>query len=161
MTVISAQTISFAYPKAPKDTLHGLNFHLDKGEIFGFLGPSGSGKTTTQKLLIGLMDGYRGSLQVFGKEMTEWGTEYYERIGVSFKLPNLYTKLTGRENLSFFASLYKGTCRTPLELLELVGLEHNADVSVSHYSKGMKMRLNLVRALIHCPSLLFLYDPSG
>ena len=89
-----------------------MDFTVGRGEIFGFLGPSGAGKSTTQKLLIGLLRGHGGEAAVWGRDPLAWGSDYYERIGVSFELPNHYQKLTGLENLRFFASLYSGERRT-------------------------------------------------
>ena len=80
-----------------------MDFTVGRGEIFGFLGPSGAGKSTTQKLLIGLLRGHGGEATVWGKDPLAWGPDYYQRIGVSFELPNHYQKLTGLENLRFFA----------------------------------------------------------
>lgn len=104
--MISVKDLRFTYPKANKETLHGLNFEIADKEIFGFLGPSGAGKSTTQKIIIGLLKGYDGSITVLGKEIRDWGQDYYEHIGVSFELPNHYLKLTALENLNYFRSLY-------------------------------------------------------
>ena len=86
----------------------GLDLEVTEGEIFGFLGPNGAGKSTTQKILIGLLRDYKGSISVFGRDLPSWKSDYYERIGVSFEFPNHYSKLTGIENLKYFASLYSG-----------------------------------------------------
>ena len=83
------------------------------------------------------------------------------RIGVSFELPNHYQKLTGLENLRFFASLYDVDTFDPMELLDEVGLADDADVRVGKYSKGMQMRLTFVRALLNDPELLFLDEPTS
>ena len=98
---------------------------------------------------------------VWGKDPLAWGSDYYERIGVSFELPNHYQKLTGLENLRFFASLYGGATLEPAKLLDAVGLAGDADTRVSKYSKGMQMRLTFVRALINDPELLFLDEPTS
>ena len=132
-----------------------------RGEIFGFLGPSGAGKSTTQKLLIGLLRGHGGEAAVWGKEPRDWGPDYYQRIGVSFELPNHYQKLTGLENLRFFASLYDGETLDPMQLLDAVGLADDANTRVGKYSKGMQMRLTFARSLINDPELLFLDEPTS
>jgi fluoroquinolone transport system ATP-binding protein len=90
-----------------------------------------------------------------------WGSRYYERIGVSFELPNHYLKLTGLENLQFFAQLYSGKTQDPMKLLEAVGLAEDAHTRVSKYSKGMQMRLTFARSLINDPELLFLDEPTS
>lgn len=138
-----------------------MDFTVGRGEIFGFLGPSGAGKSTTQKLLIGLLRGHGGHAMVWGRDPLDWGPDYYQRIGVSFELPNHYLKLTGAENLRFFASLYDGTTLDPRDLLGAVGLGDAADTRVGKYSKGMQMRLTFVRSLINEPELLFLDEPTS
>lgn len=159
--MITVDQLSYAYPGATVDTLHNLAFDVADGEIFGLLGPSGAGKSTTVNLLIGLLTGARGVMRVLGHELQGHDAEYYERIGVGFEFPNVYTRLTARENLAFFASLYRGPTAAPLELLEQVGLGADADKRVSEFSKGMKLRLNFCRALVGRPELLFLDEPTS
>jgi fluoroquinolone transport system ATP-binding protein len=163
--VITVDGLTFSYPKTAEPAVRDLSFTVEEGEIFGFLGPSGAGKSTTQKILIGLLGGHGGSVDVWGKEPTTWRSEYYRRIGVSFELPNHYLKLTGLENLEFFGSLYPGESpgekEDPMRLLERVGLAGAANVRVGKYSKGMQMRLVFIRALLHRPRLLFLDEPTS
>ncbi|WP_029042201.1 ABC transporter ATP-binding protein [Cucumibacter marinus] len=159
--MIRVSNLSYRYPGTQADMLKGIDFAIEDAEILGFLGPSGAGKSTTQNILIGLLSGYRGSIEVMGRELSDWGQDYYQHIGVSFEFPNHYLKLTARENLGFFASLYAGETRSPDEVLEMVGLSADADKRVSDYSKGMKIRLNVARALIHSPKLLFLDEPTS
>jgi fluoroquinolone transport system ATP-binding protein len=141
--------------------IRGMDFAVGRGEIFGFLGPSGAGKSTTQKILIGLLRGHGGEASVWNREPLAWGPDYYERIGVSFELPNHYQKLTGLENLRFFASLYAGDTVDPMKLLTAVGLANDANTRVGKYSKGMQMRLTFARSLINDPELLFLDEPTS
>ncbi|GAA0848453.1 ABC transporter ATP-binding protein [Paenibacillus glucanolyticus] len=159
--MIEVSGLHFTYPNRKEPTLQGLDFVIRSGEIFGFLGPSGAGKSTTQKLLIGVLKGYRGSIKVMGNEIKEIGPEYYERIGVAFEFPNFYNKFSVLENLKLFRSLYKGNTEDPLRLLEQVDLSDAANMMVSHLSKGMKMRLNFCRALMHDPDILFLDEPTS
>ncbi|MBB5164534.1 ABC transporter ATP-binding protein [Mycobacterium sp. AZCC_0083] len=159
--VIRVRGLTFTYPKAPEPAVRGMDFTVGRGEIFGFLGPSGAGKSTTQKVLSGLLRGDGGEAEVWGKDPLAWGPDYYQRIGVSFELPNHYQKLTGRENLRFFASLYDGETVDPMKLLDAVGLADDANTRVGKYSKGMQMRLTFVRALINDPELLFLDEPTS
>jgi fluoroquinolone transport system ATP-binding protein len=159
--VIRVRGLTFSYPKSPEPAVHGMDFTVGRGEIFGFLGPSGAGKSTTQKLLIGLLRGHGGEAAVWGRDPLAWGPDYYQRIGVSFELPNHYQKLTGLENLRFFASLYAGTTLDPMQLLEDVGLADDAETRVGKYSKGMQMRLTFARSLINNPELLFLDEPTS
>lgn len=163
--VIRVRDLTYTYPGTnSRDTepaIRGMDFSVDAGEIFGFLGPSGAGKSTTQKLLIGLLRGPGGEATVWGKGPREWGKNYYQRIGVSFELPNHYQKLTALENLKFFASLYDGPTLDPMELLDSVGLADDAHTRAGAFSKGMQMRLTFVRALINDPELLFLDEPTS
>lgn len=159
--MIDVTSLYYTYPGTAAETLHGISFHIQEGEIFGFLGPSGAGKSTTQKILIGLLKGYNGSAKVMGREVSAWGSGYYEHVGVSFELPNHYLKLTAIENLNYFGSLYAGDTRDPYELLSWVGLRDAADKRVSDFSKGMKVRLNVARSLLHKPKLLFLDEPTA
>lgn len=159
--MIEVRGLHFTYPNRSEQTLRGLDFVIPTGEIFGFLGPSGAGKSTTQKLLIGLLKGYQGSVQVMGSEIRDIGPDYYERIGVAFEFPNFYSKFTVLENLKLFRSLYKGKTEDPMRLLEQVNLADAASMKVSQLSKGMKMRLNFCRALLHDPDILFLDEPTS
>ena len=158
--MIEVRNLQFTYPGNKEQTLLGLNFTVGPGEIYGFLGPSGAGKSTTQNILVGILKGYKGSVQVLGQELSGITPDYYERIGVSFELPNLYAKFTGLENLDFFRSMYSGETEDPRELLAMVGLEKHGDTRVEKWSKGMKMRLNFVRALLNKPDVLFLDEPT-
>ncbi|WP_442931042.1 ABC transporter ATP-binding protein [Mycolicibacterium sp. 120320] len=159
--VIRVRGLTYTYPKSDEPAVRGMDFTVGQGEIFGFLGPSGAGKSTTQKLLIGLLRGHGGEATVWGRDPLDWGADYYERIGVSFELPNHYQKLTGLENLRFFASLYAGATADPVELLDAVGLADAAGTRVGRYSKGMQMRLTFARALLNNPELLFLDEPTS
>ncbi|MEX0860529.1 MAG: ABC transporter ATP-binding protein [Cucumibacter sp.] len=159
--MIEVENLAFAYPRAAAPVLSGLSFSVAEGEVFGLLGPSGAGKSTTQRILMGLLRGHRGKAEVFGAPVGALGRGFYERIGVSFELPTLYLRLTARENLQLFASLYDRPTRDPMEVLGMVDLQDDADKRVEAFSKGMKMRLNLCRALLHDPELLFLEPTTG
>jgi fluoroquinolone transport system ATP-binding protein len=159
--MIHVEGLTYAYPGAAEPAVSGVSFTASAGQIFGLLGPSGAGKSTTQRVLTRQNRRYRGQVSVLGKPLDQWNHSYYERVGVSFELPNHYLKLTGRENLEFFASLYQTKTRPADELLELVGLTDAANVRVDEYSKGMKMRLNFVRALLHDPDVLFFDEPTS
>lgn len=161
MKVIDVQDVYLKYPSSKNDTIRGISFDVKQGEIFGFLGPSGAGKSTMQKILTGTLRNYRGSVRVFDMEMKHRTSGYYENIGVDFEFPNFYGKLTAMENLNYFRSLYSEKTYEPLELLEKVGLSRDAGKKVASYSKGMKMRLGFVRALLHNPKLLFLDEPTS
>jgi len=159
--MIEVKELHFTYPKIKEPTLSGLNFTIPQGEVFGFLGPSGAGKSTTQKILIGILKNYLGSVKVMDREIRNTGPEYFERIGVAFEFPNFYSKFTAIENLNLFRSLYSGRTVEPMALLEQVNLAEAANLKVSQLSKGMKMRLNFCRALLNDPQILFLDEPTS
>lgn len=158
--MIDVENLTFTYPGAARPVLDGISFSIARGEVFGLLGPSGAGKSTTQRILMGLLRGHSGKTEIFGRPIGQGGRDFYEKIGVSFELPSLYLRLTALENLKLFAALYDNATRDPLNVLELVDLKDAAKQKVESFSKGMKMRLNLARALLHDPELLFLDEPT-
>lgn len=158
--MLKVQNLEFAYPKSNKKAVNGVSFEIKKGEIFGFLGPNGAGKTTTQKVIIGLLKGYGGHVEILGKNLRSWKTDLYNRIGVGFELPNHYQKLTAIENLELFASFYRRRTIPTMQLLRLVDLEEDANQRVATFSKGMKSKLNFARSLLNDPEVLFLDEPT-
>lgn len=157
--MISVKELYFSYNNKP--FLEDINFNVGDGEIFGFLGPSGAGKSTLQKILTGLITNYKGSVVIDGIENKKHNNTFYEKVGVDFEFPTVFEKFTARQNLEYFASLYKGAKRDIDELLKSVGLENDADKKVGAYSKGMKSRLNFIKSLIHNPKILFLDEPTS
>ena len=157
--MIKVEHLTFSYSKQP--FIQDMSFSVSEGEIFGFLGPSGAGKSTLQKILLGMLPNYQGLAVVNGTECKKHSSDFYENIGVDFEFSTMYEKLSARENLEFFSSLYRRRARSIDELLRMVGLENDADKRVSEYSKGMKSRLNFIKALLHDPKLLFLDEPTS
>ena len=158
--MFDVKDLRFKYPKNKEETIKGISFNIKKGEIFGFLGPSGAGKSTTQKLLLKLLNGAEGQITFNGKNIQELQSSFYESIGVSFEMPIHFSKMTAYENIRFFQELYekKADIQT---LMEKVGLWKDKDKLVYEYSKGMEIRLNIVRALINEPDMLFLDEPTN
>lgn len=159
--MIKVSNLEYIYKNTNKKAADKLNFEIHKGEIFGFLGPSGAGKTTTQRILIGLLRNYTGNVVIMDKERNQWGKDFFENIGVAFDFPNLYQKLTAVENLKLINSYYKKDINNINEMLDRVGLLPDKDKKIEGYSKGMKMRLNFVRAIIHDPQILFFDEPTS
>lgn len=157
--MITVENLQFSYTRTP--FLHDVGFSVPDGEILGFLGPSGAGKSTLQKILIGMLKQYQGHVRIDGAEVRALGNDIYERIGIVFEFPTLYEKLTALQNLSFFASLYRRAPRDPETLLAAVGLLPSSGQKVSEFSKGMKSRLNFIKALQHDPQYLFLDEPTS
>lgn len=160
--MIQVENLVFQYPKNEAPTLKGLDFEIGKGEVFGFLGPSGAGKSTAQKILYKILSGYEGVINIDGKNLSDWDNAYFEKIGVGFELPNHYLKLTGKENLELFGSFYQKEGMLNIEkLFEMVDLQEAINQPVEAYSKGMKMRLNFIRAIQHNPDILFFDEPTS
>ena len=159
--MINVSDVSYTYPGSAAPVLKNISFSVEPGEIFGLLGPSGAGKSTLQGVMTKRYRRYQGGVEVLGKSLRDWDESYYRRIGVGFEFPNHYLKLTARENLDFFGSLYPGPVVDPDTLLEMFGLRGDADKRVANFSKGMKMRLNVARAIQHSPDILFLDEPTA
>ncbi|MBR9919309.1 MAG: ABC transporter ATP-binding protein [Bacteroidetes bacterium] len=160
--MIEVKDLQFQYPHTEDLTLKGLNFHIKPGEIFGFLGPSGAGKSTAQKILYKTLTDYQGEVRFMDRDLKKWDRTFFQKIGVGFELPNHYLKLSGRENLDLFATFYSGKRLKPIEeLFEMVELQDAIDKPVEAYSKGMKMRLNFIRAIQHNPDILFFDEPTA
>lgn len=138
-----------------------ISFTVEGGSTFGFLGPSGAGKSTIQNIMTGLLPLQRGEVLYDNASVRGLKTRFFNQIGVSFEQSNLYSSLTGLENLKYFAALFSAPTIKPMELLERVGLREDANKRVSNYSKGMKQRLTFARALINSPKYLFLDEPTG
>lgn len=161
--MIEVKNLTFSYGK-DKQALHGLDFTVEDGEIFGFLGPNGSGKSTTQKILTGILRGHGGKVSLFGQDISAaHGQEFFQKIGVLFEFPYLYANLSAVDNLNYFASFYPREQRRNVgELLD--ALEFKPDFlkkPVSSYSKGMRQRVSMARALVSNPRLLFLDEPTS
>lgn len=177
--MIEVKNLTFSYGKE-KQALHGLNFTVEDGEIFGFLGPNGSGKSTTQKILTGILKGHGGYASLFGQDISTAHTQdFFRKIGVLFEFPYLYANLSAVDNLKYFSSFYPVEQRRNigelLEKLELSRCFSSGDTGkqrsgceswlkkkpVSSYSKGMRQRVSMARALISSPKLLFLDEPTS
>ena len=138
----------------------GISFSVEEGEIFGFLGPNGAGKTTTIRMLTGQLRPTSGSARVAGYDVVAERQQLKPRIGVVFDIQNLYERMSGRENLAFYARLYRIKKQRVNEVLNHVGLHERAGDRVQKYSNGMKQRLLIARALLHQPQILFLDEPT-
>ncbi|MDG6223332.1 MAG: ABC transporter ATP-binding protein [Candidatus Bathyarchaeota archaeon] len=143
-----------------------LNFSIGEGEVFGLLGPNGAGKTTTIRMLAGLISSSEGSAKVKGYVINNDSLKVRETVGILTENPSLYEKLTAYENLDFFAQAYGLTeivqkTQRIQELLEFFGLWERRNDKVATFSKGMKQKLALARALVHKPSIIFLDEPTS
>ncbi|NBG87651.1 ABC transporter ATP-binding protein [Isachenkonia alkalipeptolytica] len=158
--MFKVENLHFTYPKNKEETIKGLDFEIQQGEIFGLLGPSGVGKSTTQKILIKILRDFDGSITYKGKNLKDYGRDFYEEIGVGFEVPVHFSKLTAMENLEFFMKLYKNH-EAPEELLKKLGLYEDRNKKIAEFSRGMKIRMNFVKALLNKPKMLFLDEPTA
>ena len=138
----------------------GIGFSVEEGEVFGFLGPNGAGKTTTIRMLTGQLTLTAGWARVAGYDIVTERHKIEPLIGVVFEEHNIYERLSGRENLAFYARLYGVEAGRVDELLEMVGLAGRARDAIRTYSNGMKQRLMVARALLSRPRILFLDEPT-
>jgi ABC-2 type transport system ATP-binding protein len=145
--------------------VRGVSFEVERGELFGLLGPNGAGKTTTIKMLITLLLPTSGRLRVLGYDVVAQPRQVRQRVGYVFGGDRgLYERLSGLDNLRYFAELYAVRPRERRarigELLELVGLAGRERERVEGYSRGMRQRLHIARGLLHRPDVVFLDEPS-
>lgn len=159
--MITVDNLVFKYDSRSPDIVRNISFKIDRGEVFGFLGPSGAGKSTAQKIITGQLKNYSGSVKIEGEEIKAAARSIYNRIGVAFEFPNLYEKLTAVENLQLFGSFYNREIIDPETLLRMVNLFDDRNTLAGSFSKGMKMRLNFARSIMHRPELLFLDEPTS
>lgn len=155
------EAIDLVYHYGDLHAVNGISFFVERGEILGFLGPNGAGKSTTIQMLTGQLRPRSGHAEILGSDVWKSQKVVKRRFGVCFEQPNLYEQLTARENLVFFARLYQIGGFKPEHFLERVGLGDRMNDMVAKYSKGMKQRLMLARALINTPDVLFLDEPAS
>ena len=159
--MIKVENLFHDYEGKGKYAVNDVSFEIEKGEIFGFLGPSGAGKSTVQGIMTGLLDLQQGLVNYNGDSIKDIRAKFFNQIGVSFELPNLYSKLSGYENLKYYAGLFDVPTIDPYQLLEMVGMKSDAHKKVGAYSRGMKQRLTFIRSLVNRPEILFLDEPTG
>lgn len=159
--MIAVSGVSHDYEGKGNFAVSDISFTIESGRIFGLLGPSGSGKSTVQNIMTGLIPLQQGKVLYDGQAVTSLRTKFFNQIGVSFEQPNVYTKLTGYENLKYFAALFSVPTHDPMEVLDRVGLRDSAHKRASYYSKGMRQRLTFARALVNRPRYLFLDEPTS
>jgi ABC-type multidrug transport system ATPase subunit len=156
--VLRAEDLSFAYGELL--AVDGVSLEVGRGQVLGVLGPNGAGKSTVIKMLTGQLPPRTGRIEVLGLDLGRDRTTIQGRIGVCFEEKNVYPTLSGRENLRFFSRLFGRRDLDVTSLLERVGLAERGDDRVSGYSKGMRQRLMIARALVNQPDVLFLDEPT-
>ncbi len=142
-----------------------LSLSVEEGEVFGLLGPNGAGKTTTVRMLTALIAPTSGTAEVAGYRLGTEDMEVRRRVGILTESPGLYEKLSAEQNLRFFAELYEvPTERQPAQIerfLRMLGLWERRHEPVGGFSKGMRQKLAIARALLHEPPVLFLDEPTA
>ena len=159
-TIIKTAGLSYRYSKDVQ-TLFDIELKVEKGTIYGFLGPNGSGKTTTLSLLLGLLNKQQGSIEIFGKSITNHRVDILRRIGSLIEIPSLYGHLTARENLEVYRPIYGVTRERIREVLDIVALGDAGKKTAKKFSLGMKQRLAIALALLPNPELLILDEPAN
>jgi ABC-2 type transport system ATP-binding protein len=161
--IVSVSHLTHRYGE--RTALEDISFDVQPGEVFGLLGPNGAGKTTTIRLINGLFEPSAGSLRVLGLDPVTHGEQVRRQTGVLTETPALYERLTARQNLTFFATLAgvpraerRARVQASLDQFELAD---RADDKAGAFSKGMKQRLALARAILHNPDLIFLDEPTA
>jgi len=143
-----------------------LNFEVEEGEVFGLLGPNGAGKTTTVRMLACLILPSEGSAKVGGYDIAQDSLKVRQIVGILTENPSLYERLTAYENMDFFAEAYglsdvQEKRNRIRELLEFFELWERRNDKVATFSRGMKQKLAIARALVHKPPILFLDEPTS
>ncbi|MEM3712882.1 MAG: ABC transporter ATP-binding protein [Thermoproteota archaeon] len=144
--------------------LDGVSFKVNRGEIFGYIGPNGAGKTTTMRIMLGLITPTAGKVEILGENVFK-SNGFRWKCGAVLESDGLYERMTAYENLDFYGAIFKISgeerSRRIKELLELVGLYDRRYTLVNNFSKGMKRKLAIARALIHDPDILFFDEPTA
>ncbi|WP_026909066.1 ABC transporter ATP-binding protein [Paucisalibacillus globulus] len=159
--VLSLQNLTMSY--SGKDVLNGINLDVYRGQIIGYIGPNGAGKSTTLKIMLGLVDGYGGTVEIFGHNIATTDHTYKQKIGYVPENAEIYDNLTAAEYLSFIAELY-GLDRheaeiKALSLLKEFDMENVFHSRISSFSKGMRQKVLIISSLLHNPDLIFLDEP--
>lgn len=146
-----------------KEVLKGINLEVDRGSIIGYIGPNGAGKSTTVKIILGLVEGYTGLVEIFGEDISNGNSEYKKRIGYVPEVAETYESLTAREYLTFIGQLYgleyDIADKKAYELMDILGIKDAYNSRISSFSKGMKQKVVIISSLIHNPDILFLDEP--
>jgi len=155
---INANSLEYSYGKTK--AVDKISFSVKRGSILGFLGPNGAGKSTTIKILTGQIKADSGTAAILGLDVNKYPQKIREQIGVTFEETNLYEQMTAEENLVLFAKLFNVKSFNAEALLKRVDLAGKEKNKVATFSKGMKQRLMVARALVNTPLVLFLDEPT-
>lgn len=155
---IRVKDLSFSYGE--RQAVKGIDFEVGRGEVLGFLGPNGAGKSTTVKMLTGQLKPGGGQAELLGLDVAVHPKMVQGQIGVCFEKSNLYEQMSALDNLKLFARIYDVRNFDGEALMERVGLGGRGNDKVASYSKGMRQRMMIARALVSNPEILFLDEPT-
>ncbi len=172
-SMITVDELVKKYHKSKVPAVKGVSFAVEEGEFFAFLGPNGAGKTTTISILTTTLSKSSGSVTIAGYDIEKEAKHVREHVGIIFQHPSLDLQLTAEENIRFHACLY-GMCgyrptfkmmpavyrKRVIDLAEIVGIQDALFMPIKKLSGGMQRKLEIIRSLIHPPSILFLDEPT-
>lgn len=160
-SIISIVDLQMSYGN--KKVLKGINLEIPRGQIIGYIGTNGAGKSTTIKIMLGILEGYTGKVEILGQDISNGSIEYKKKIGYVPELADIYENLTAYEYISFLGGIYEleeeKLIDRATKLMALFGMEGVINSRVSSYSKGMKQKLLIICSLIHNPDILFFDEP--
>lgn len=146
-----------------KEVLRGIDLDVNRGQIIGYIGPNGAGKSTTVKIMLGIVTGYTGQVNILGQDIASGNIEYKSKIGYVPEIADIYDSLTASEYLTFIGELYginyEIADKKAKSLMKLLGIEQVYNSRISSYSKGMKQKVLIISSLLHNPDILFLDEP--
>jgi ABC-2 type transport system ATP-binding protein len=159
--VIRIQNLKKSY--GTKEVLKGIDLDIYPGQIIGYIGPNGAGKSTTVKILLGILEDYTGTVEVFGQDLKKQTVAYKHRIGYVPEVSDLYEVLSGEEYLMFLARIYsvpEDTATVRMHhMAQILGIDEALSSRISTYSKGMRQKLMIISSLLHDPEIVFLDEP--
>jgi ABC-2 type transport system ATP-binding protein len=159
-SIISIKNLRMSYGN--KNVLNGINLEIPRGQIIGYIGTNGAGKSTTIKIMLGILEGYEGTVEIFGQDISNGSIEYKKKIGYVPELADIYENLTAFEYISFLGGIYELDQEKLIDrvtkLMNLFGI-YAIYSRISSYSKGMKQKLLIICSLIHNPDILFFDEP--
>lgn len=158
--IISIKDLEMTF--GSNQVLKGVNLKVGKGEIIGYIGPNGAGKSTTIKIILGLLEGFKGEVQIFGKPIND-SIDYKGKIGYVPETSDIYDNLTAKEYLIFIGGLYglerENIEKKAISLMKILGIEDVFESRISSFSKGMRQKVLIISSLIHNPDILFWDEP--
>ena len=160
-SIISIVDLQMSY--GSKKVLNGINLEIPRGQIIGYIGTNGAGKSTTIKIMLGIIEGYEGKVEILGQDISNGSVEYKKKVGYVPELADIYENLTAYEYITFLGEIYgleeEKLIEKSKKLMTLFGMEDVINSRISSYSKGMKQKLLIICSLIHNPEILFFDEP--